>query len=148
MVQWSPSGSVLFALITPGRLKREHVGSPKKTPNAKRFPLHQYLSYNLHSSIEAACFFVDFHADIQNMLRTLMNFVCWYLCPILMRGSHLGTKQANVIPTQAEVVPHPQWTALQQSVCKSHAISSWGTLTLGGSTLCIWLYACADQLGT
>ena len=57
MVQWSPSRSLLFAMITPGSVKG--TSSIKKTLIASRFPFYQYLSFRFHSRAEPAWFFLD-----------------------------------------------------------------------------------------
>ena len=59
MVQWSPSGFVLFSLINPQKTSGGLYRTTKKT-QMRDFSAYQYLSYNLHLSFKPGWFFIYF----------------------------------------------------------------------------------------
>ena len=67
--------------------------------NGKRFPLYQYLSYNLHSSFEPEWFFfVDLILTFKWCYEHWWKFLYWYLGPLFMASkdkANIGNPKAN-----------------------------------------------------
>ena len=122
---WSPCGSVLLALITRKGTSRKlcWLITEKKKNSGSCFQIYQCLAYNPHSSFQPTLFFHRFDGDIKIMLETLMKFFMLVLVSSLNDRKSLGHK-ANIDNPNANIICPPppplHWTALQQSVSKTH----------------------------
>ena len=90
-VHWSLSAYVLFALITSVGTSSGLSWLTEKTSDTRRFPLYQCL-FNI--SIQF-CEFIDLFIYFDSGFKVKNNecLLCWYLGPLLITGSRLGTKQ-------------------------------------------------------
>ena len=78
--------------------------SLSKTLNARRLPLYQYLSYNLHSSCKPPSFSIYFHGEFLMKYQTWMIFLKLVLGSSLMTENSIRTNQTHVIASQTGVV--------------------------------------------
>ena len=100
---------LLFALITTKGTSRLCRLS-KETPQMEDiFKFFSICHNNFHSSFQRVFLHRLWRWHLIDLTDINAIFLCWYLRPLLMTGSHQGSKQTQLIPRQTEVSDPPPY---------------------------------------
>ena len=129
-VQWSPSGFILFALITPKGTSRRLCWLTEQNPQQRTFPTLSLFGIQSPFKFWTWMMFCRYWWWHSSYVTDIYEFLFLYLAPLLMTGNRLGTKQTWAITRQTEVFSRLQWITLQQCVQywpepSSHHIETW-----------------------